>query len=457
MEKRESFSSKVGIVLATAGSAVGLGNLWAFPYRAGQNGGGTFVLIYIICVIAIGVPAMISEFIIGKNSNATGAINAFGEIEEKNNQKKSWFKLGGIVGIISSFLILSFYAVIAGWAVDYFLKGIFGGYGSFDSTTSAQYFETLIMSIPRGTIYQIIIMAATIFVVSMGVKEGIEKISKIMMPLLFLILLILVGYGFVTGAFLESVKYLFKPTLNLGEGNNIAKVAISAMGQAFMSLSLGLTCIITYGSYVDKNDDVVKISKQVAIADTMVALLAGLAIFPIVFANGLEAGQGPGLVFISLPIAFANMPLGSIIGAMFFLLIIIAALTSSISLLENNVAILVGTGKLTRGKATIIAGAIISVVGFFTQYGVGFSLPILNFTGQTTFLDQLDKLTIIYLIPISAFICVLFVGYRANYKLIEAEFKNKKFAKYFYTYLRYVVPIFITVIFVSELFNNIFA
>lgn len=446
--KKENFGGRLGIIAATAGSAVGLGNLWGFPYRAGVNGGGTFVLLYILFAIALGFPVMLCEFIIGKNSNNKSVLKAFTEVKSKDNMDNSKFNISSYFAVATSFLILSFYGMIAGWSIDYLVKSINGGFGKFDVEYSSNYFEALTVSIPRSVGYHILFMVITIIVVSLGVKKGIEKISKIMMPMLIVIILILVGYGATTNGFNEAVSFLFKPSVMPSDGVQFGKVAVNAMGQAFFSLSLGSAAIMTYATYVDKKEDIVSISKQVIIADTMVALLAGLAIFPFVFSAGMKVAEGPGLIFVVLPVAFASMGYGDIIGVIFFLLVALAGFTSAISLLENISAPIVY--KLnSRVKGVAIAGALVTIVGMGSQACFSFSVPFLEFIADNQ-LDQFDKLTA-YLMPLVSFFVVIFIGYRADVDVIKSEFKNEKLAKMFLWYVRYVAPILIVTVFVSSI------
>lgn len=443
MEK-DNFKSKIGVVAATAGSAVGLGNLWAFSYKAGTNGGGTFVLIYLFAVLFVGVPVMLTEFVIGRE----GKSGPVGSIENITGNKKSPFVLGGYSGVLSTFLILSFYGVIAGWAINYLVHTLIHGFSEFAVIDASDFFTKTTSNLPVGIFYQSLFMLITAFIVVLGVQKGIERMSKIMMPMLFAIIILLALYCITLPGFSEAVSFLFVPS-PLPEGTSIYSVATSALGQAFFSLSLGMGAIITYGKAVSDDMDINTITLQVVICDTLVALLAGLAIFPIIFSTpGLGVTAGPGLAFMALPVAFASMPAGYIIGNAFFLLLIIAALTSSISLLESSATLVLEKTTLGRKTATIISAVAITAFGFLSQLGLGFSSKLLAFTGEVDFLDQLDKLTTIYLIPFGALMLVILVGYRMDPNVVRKQINNEKIANIFIPYVKYVAPVLVCAILV---------
>ncbi len=446
--ENEKFGSKIGIIAATAGSAVGLGNLWGFSYKAGTNGGGFFVLIYLLFVVSLGVPLMLSEFMIGKNGKSD-AITSFENLDKKG----SFFTSAGFTGILASFLVLTFYGVLAGWSLIYFIEGITTGFSAYTSEASETIFNETIMSAKLTVTAQLGFMALVIGVLLGGVQSGIEKMSKILMPMLFVIIIGLALYGLTLPGSKDAYAFFFKPTFE-GVEAGVFEIATAAMAQAFFSLSLGMAVIITYGSYVDSKLDIVSITKQVAVADTAVALLAGLAIFPIVFSAGIDPSGGPGLMFISLPIGFGSMAGGRFIGIVFFLLVVIAALTSAISLLENTVSLLKNRFGMDRVKATILSGVVASIIGLGANYTFGFGLPFLNWTGSTDFLDQLDLLTMNLLIPLSALLVTLFVGYRLKFEYILKEFGNNETnAKNFLTYVKVVMPILIGVVLLSSILS----
>ncbi len=446
-QSNDKFKSRLGIVAATAGSAVGLGNLWGFSYKAGTNGGGNFVLLYLFSVLFIGIPVMLTEFIIGRE----GRGGPVGSIENIAGSKKSPYVIGGYFGALCTFLILSFYCVIAGWSMSYLLNGLTQGFSQFASIDSSVYFTTITEKLGLQVFFQGLFVVISVVVVTFGIQNGIEKLSKIMMPLLFAIIILLVGYNLTLPGFQESLDFLFKPTA-FPEGESIFTVFPAALGQAFFSLSLGMGAIITYARAVDKDENINVITAQVAFCDTAVALLAGLAIFPIIFSAGLSPNAGPGLAFVALPVGFAQMPFGYLFGNLFFLLLIVAALTSSISMLENTCTVVLEKVKIERKLATILVGVAVFLFGLLSQAGIGYSSQFLeSITGATTFLDQLDAFTMKYLIPMGALAFSLLVGYRMKPEVIKKQINNDLISKIFIPYVRYVVPVIIAIIFVSGL------
>lgn len=440
---KDNFKSKLGIIAATAGSAVGLGNLWGFPYKAGENGGGTFVLIYLLCVVFVGMPVMLSEFIIGR----AGQGGPIGSVTKLDGEK-SKFLSASYLGTLTSFFILSFYCVIAGWALNYFCTYLAPGFSVFADGNSGEIFGATISDFSTSTFYQIAFMLMTLGVVILGIKNGIEKLTKIMMPVLFGIILLMVFYNFTLSGFGEAVNFLFIPKPP-ADGSSIFSIAIAALGQAFFSLSIGMGAVITYAQYVDKKEDLSKITFSVVIADTLVAILAGLAIFPIIFSTpGLEPSEGAGLAFVSLTAGFSNMPFGHIIGVIFFALLVIAALTSSVSLLENIVVAVMEKGKLNRKTATFLAAGAATFVGLFCQIGANFQFPLLNFAANSTLIDQLDAFTMQWTIPIGAFIFSIFTGYRLKPEIVREQINNDKIANIFIPYVKVVIPVAIACIFI---------
>ncbi len=440
----DNFKSKLGIVAATAGSAVGLGNLWGFSYKAGTNGGGNFVLMYLFSVIFIGLPVMLAEFVIGRE----GKGGPVGSIENITKSKKSPYLLGGYFGALSTFLILSFYSVIAGWSIGYLLEGLTKGFKGFATIDAVAHFDELTGNLGLQIGYQGIFILLTVIIFMFGIQNGIEKLSKIMMPMLLGILILLVANSLTMSGLKDALTFLFKPSA-LPENTTFFKVFASALGQAFFSLSLGMGAVITYARAVDQKEDINVITLQVAICDTLVALLAGIAIFPIIFTYGMDPSSGPGLAFMSLPVAFSVMPLGYIFGNLFFLLLIVAALTSSIAMLENTLTIVLEKTKLSRKVASIILGVIVLLFGTLSQPAIDYSAKILNFTGGKGLLDQLDKVTMLYLIPLGALIFILLVGYKMDTEVIKSQINNDKISKIFIPYVKYVAPILVGLIFVA--------
>ncbi len=441
---KDNFTSKLGIVAATAGSAIGLGNLWGFPYKAGTNGGGTFVIIYILCALFIGLPVMLAEFVVGRE----GRGGPVGAVENLTNSKKSPFVLGGYMAVLTSFLVLSFYSVIAGWAIHYLVTGLTNGFSGVANIDTAKYFEVSSNNLGMQLVYQDIFIFLTATIVIFGIKNGIERLSKIMMPLLFIIILILVGYNMTLPGFKDSLSFLFAPK-SIPADKTFFEILTSALGQAFFSLSLGMGAIITYARAVSDDMNINTISIQVIVCDLIVALLAGLATFPIIFSYGMSTGGGVGLAFIALPVGFKSMPFGYVFGNLFFFLLIIAALTSSISLLENSLTFIIEKMKFNRKMATIVLSALLMAFATLSQLGFNYSSSLLSFTGGETFLDQLDKLTMNYFIPIVALITTLLVGYRLDESIVRKQINNDKISNIFIPYVKYVVPVLIGIVLLS--------
>lgn len=358
---RSGFSSRIGFVAAAAGSAVGLGNIWKFPYETGENGGAAFLLIYLICIFLIGFPLMVGEIAVGRNTQA----NPFGAYRKLGGKGWGWV---GLWGILCGVMILSFYNVVAGWAFSYFIQTSFGGL--LAKSDFSGYFGNFIGNVGiELVIFSFLFMVVTAFIVARGVQDGIEAASKILMPLLFIILIGLIIYALTLDGAGKGVSFYLIP--------DFSKITLgtvySATGQAFFSLSLGMGALITYGSYISKKENIVSAAGIVTIADSMVAFLAGLLIFPLVFSQGMEPGAGPGLVFVSLPGIFQSMgpTLGRVIGGGFFLLLCVAALTSTVSLLEVPVAYLVDEKKMPRRNAVVIMAVIIFALGVPSMYSQG--------------------------------------------------------------------------------------
>lgn len=343
------WSSRTAFVLAATGSAVGLGNIWRFPYMTSDNGGGAFVLVYLACIAAVGLPILFAEILIGRQGRMS-PINSLGKVADENKASHAWKGIGWL-GIVAGFVILSFYSVVAGWTLHYswlYLKQLFGGAAITDPGAT---FTALLSNPVELTAWHAVFMVLTLGVVAMGVEKGLERAVKFLMPALLILLLVLVGYGATTGHLGQAASFLFKPDFSEVTGG----VFLQAMGQAFFSLSLGMCAMMTYGAYLPNGISIPRIGGMVVLADTGVALLAGLAIFPIVIAFGLDpAGGGPGLIFTSLPLAFNAMSFGIVYGLMFFGLLSMAAWTSSISLLEPATAFLVEKTEMSRKLAAVL-------------------------------------------------------------------------------------------------------
>lgn len=407
------WSSRFAYILAATGSAVGLGNIWKFPYIAGENGGGAFVIVYLACVVAIGIPIMIAETMMGRRGRQS-PINTLETLSTEANANTNWHFLGWM-GVIAGMLILSYYSVIAGWANAYVFKAIFGGF-SADAVEVKASFDELIASPVQLVFWHTLFMVATMSVVMRGVKGGLEKAVQLLMPALLFLLILLVAYAMTTGeAYFKGLSFLFSPDFSEIDSDAV----LTAMGHAFFTLGLGMGAIMVYGSYLPSGVSIAKTSLYIAGADTIVALMAGIAIFPLVFANGLEPGSGPGLIFQTLPIAFGNMTGGWLFGILFFVLLVLAALTSSISLIEPVVAWLVENRGFTRVKASVISGA--------TTWALGVSVALSfnvwsDFTifGKTIF-NFLDYLTANLMLPIGGFCIAVFAAWIMQQKHVKDE------------------------------------
>jgi len=400
MQQRENWGSKVGFILAAAGSAVGLGNIWKFPYIAGENGGAAFIFIYLICIAIIGLPVLIAEVLLGRTTqrNPVGAFR-------KLSNSKIWVSVGGL-GVIAGFVILSFYGVVAGWSFGYIIESIKGTFFEFSKVgDSGAYFTSLTSNITWIVGYLAIFMSLTMLIVYFGVQKGIERASKIMMPLLIVILLILMIRGLTMEGAGKGIDFLLKP-----DWSHITPGAVLiALGHAFFTLSLGMGAMMTYGSYMSKKDNIPSAAVQIVFLDTLVALIAGIAIFTAVFATGQSPDVGPGLIFHTLPVVFTKMSGGYVFSILFFILLTIAALTSAISLLEVVIAYFVDERGWKRHNAVIVFGIVTFLVGIPSALSFnvmsGFKIFGLNF------FDFVDFLASNVLLPLGGLLISIFVAY----------------------------------------------
>lgn len=414
---RDQFQSKLGFIFAAAGSAVGLGNIWRFPYLAGKNGGGAFVLFYLICVIVLGFGLMLAEFVIGRNTQLS-SVDAFKKLDKR-------FTFVGALGVLAAFVIMGYYPVVGGWSVAYIFKSILGQF-STDSAVMGEVFGALATGISQPILWTAVYLIANIVIVAKGISGGIEKASLVMMPTLFVLLVILVIRSLTLPNAIEGLKYLFVPDFSKLTGD----VMLAALGQAFFSLSLGMGCMITYSSYLSKKENLVQNAIVVPAMDTSVALLAGMVIIPATVSFGFDLGQGPGLVFVTVPAIFATMGpvLGRIFGIIFFLLLTLAALTSSLSLLEVVVSYLIDNRGWERKKA--VAGS--SIVLFIICIAASLSMGVWSgFTimGMNIF-DFLDWFANNLLLPIGGIFITLFVGWFMGKDKVKAEVTNDGTVKF---------------------------
>lgn len=438
------WSSRWVFILAATGSAVGLGNIWRFPYVTGENGGGAFVLVYLLCVALIGIPIMMAEILLGRRGRQS-PINTMRTLAIEEKQSSHWSLLGWM-GVIAGFLILSFYSVVAGWTIFYIIQNAGTGFDGLSAEDISALFDSLLASPQTLLLLHTAFMFLTALVVSLGVKSGLERAVKFLMPSLFILLLIMVGYAISTEGFSDGLRYMFEPDFSKLSGSSI----LAAMGQAFFSLSLGMGAIMVYGSYLPSNASIVNTSITIAFADTCVAILAGLAIFPLVFTYGLEPSSGAGLIFVTLPVAFSQMPLGQILGTAFFVLLMFAAWTSSISLLEPAVAWLSENQNMTRVKASIVAGVIAWVLGLGSV--LSFNLwEDYTFYGMTYF-DVMDKFTSNILLPLGGLLIAIFAGWLMRRQSSQQEIATSGFFYAVWKFLvRVVAPLGVSLVFLNAI------
>lgn len=443
-DERGSFTTKFGVIAAVAGSAIGLGNIWRFPYVAGENGGAAFLFIYLIIIIGIGIPVMTSEFIIGRSAqkNPYGAFKLLAP-------GKPWFLIG-LMGIAAAFMILAFYTTVAGWTLEYFYQTLTGNLTGKSEGELTMMFETFQKGSFRPFLWFIVFMGLTAMIILSGVQKGIERYTTLLMPILFVLLILLCLRSITLEGAGEGLRFLFHPDFS----KITSKVILEALGQAFFSLSIGMGTLITYGSYIRKSDNLATSSLLVVIADTLVAILAGIAIFPAVFALGGSPASGTGLVFVVLPGIFQKMPMGEIFAFVFFLLLSVAALTSTISILEVIVAYMVEELKLTRRKATIAATLSVSVLGLVTVASLG-SLGNFTIMGKNVF-GILEYLTSNIMLPVGGFFIVIFIGWFFSPKLTKKELTNDGELKagylpVFMFIVKFVAPVAIAAVFLYSL------
>ncbi len=448
MENRGNFGSKLGVILATAGSAVGLGNVWRFPYMTGQNGGAAFILIYLLCIILLGLPGMMSEFIIGRHS-ASNAARAYTTL----GGHKAWGVVG-FVGVITSMIILGFYAVVAGWCMQYLFASIMGGVHG-DPEYVKSYFQSFAADPVKPALWTVAFILLTHLVVVRGVRNGIEKASKILMPLLFVLLVIIVIASCSLPGAMKGVEFLLNPDFSKVDEN----VLLEALGQAFFSLSLGTACLCTYASYFTRQTNLLKSATQIATIDTIIAVLAGLMIFPAAFSVGVNPDSGPSLIFITLPNvfqqAFGNMPVaGYAVSVLFYALLVLAALTSTISMHEIGTAFFYEEGKMSRAKGAWIETVACCAIGIVCSLSQG-AIEGLGFFGKD-FLSNCDNFTSQLLMPIGSLVTCLFLGWYVPKKVVKDEFTNwgtvsGALFPVFLFMIRFVSPICIFLIFLHQM------
>ena len=442
LKSHGAWIGKWTFILAATGSAVGLGNIWGFPYKAGTNGGGAFVLIYLGCILIIGLPIMISEILIGRKAG-NSPINAMKKVALESKKSSIW-QVVGWSGIFAGILILSFYSVIAGICLNY----IFISATSSGAISSPEQFSIVIASPANLIMWHTIFMVMTALIVSAGIKDGIGRMVKILMPMLGFLMIFMVIYSMINGDFTKALSFLFAPDFSGVTSDTL----LQAMGQAFFSLSLGMGSIMAYGAYMPKDQKVVGSSFTVASLDTLIAMLAGLAIFPIIFAFNLEPNSGPGLVFVSMLTAFNQMQFGEFIGPLFFILLSVAALSSSISLLEPGVAYLSEERILSRKRSAAIISFFIWVLGIGSAMSFNAWSDVEIVLGKN-FLDSMDFIANQIFLPLGGMLIAIFVGWFMKESLIKDEIGNINIILYLMWrfFVKFVAPLCVGYIFYSYL------
>ncbi|MEC9484055.1 MAG: sodium-dependent transporter [Halomonas sp.] len=445
------WSSRLAFILAAVGSSVGLGNIWKFPYMTGESGGGAFVLIYLLCIFLVGIPILMSEWLLGRIGQRN-PISTMSVITTRLRRSPAWVLIG-VFGILGAYLILSFYSVIGGWALAYIQLGAVNTFAGLESEAIGTLFSDLLADPMRLLLWHSLFMLLTIGVVLGGVTGGLERATKTLMPTLVLLLLILVGYAATSGAFAEGVAYLFTPDFSKLSQDGV----LAALGHAFFTLSLGMGIMIAYGSYLPREVNIGRSAIIVVLMDTIIALMAGMAIFPVVFANDLSPGSGPGLIFQTLPLAFGHMPGGWLFGLLFFVLLVFAAWTSAISLLEPIVEWLEEKTPLSRVGATLVAGAATWALGLATVLSFNLWSDVTplgvfaKFEGMTLF-DLLDYFTSKLILPLTGLAAVIFVGWRMSREELQDNLAmgDGAFGVWRFT-ARYIAPLGVIAVFVASL------
>ncbi len=432
-QQHKGWNSRWTFVMAATGSAVGLGNIWKFPYIAGENGGGAFVLMYLLCIALIGLPILIAEIILGR-AGRSNPINAMIKHARASDVTKAW-GLVGVIGVVAGLMIMSFYSVVAGWVLNYIFESVQGTFVGKDAAAIGAYFETTLLGNKNLQLsWHSVFTLLTVAVVAAGINRGLGNAVRILMPILFILLLVLLGYSYQYGDFSAGFNFLFNPDFS----KLTADALLIAMGHAFFTLSLGMGAIMVYGSYMPENASIPRTAATVAFLDTLIALVAGMAIFPLVFANGIEPDSGPGLMFISLPIAFANMPGGVIFGSLFFVLVGIAAWSSSISLIEPAVAWICENSPLPRPAAAGIIGVIVWCGG-----------TACIFIGGV--FDAMDYIASNILLPLGGLAMAVFATWIMKRKIAKIQLKELSYNQFnlWYATTRVFAPIGVIIVFLN--------
>ncbi len=443
MGEKVKFATKLGVIASTVGSAVGLGNIWRFPYETGMNGGAAFLIVYILCVLILGIPVMCAEFSLGRYTKKD-SVGAF----LKMAPHSPWRYIG-YLGVIATTLILGYYVVISGWTLEYLFQAITGKLSSLSAEEIRTEQSTFIQNDFRPLLWVFIFLIINYAIITKGVQKGIEKMSNILMPLLFIILLAFCVRSFFLPGCSEGLAFFFNPDFS----KITPQVIIRAMGQAFFSLSLGMGVLITYSSYFNTQTRLVKTAGTVALLDTTVAILAGIIIFPAVFSYGVSPTAGPELVFVTLPNIFNQLPAPALWSALFFTLIIVAALTSTVSLFEVGIAFLIDYRHMSRKRASLLIMSIVALLSVLCSLSQGTWSNIL--ICEKNFFDACDYLSAIILLPLSGLLISIFAGWKLNPDILRRELIHNPSQEYLFRALhfciKYLAPIIIIIIFLSQL------
>lgn len=445
---REGFSSGIAVFFAALGSAVGLGNIWKFPYLIGMNGGGAFLLIYFLCILFVGMPIMIGEFYIGRRTRK----NAVGAFESLKVSK--WWRYIGVMGIFSVFLIVFFYSCVAGWVYSYVFKAAIGSLNGITPSVSEKLFQSTIIGPYPPIMWQIIVMIVVSSILIAGVKNGIEKITKTLMPVLFILIIICDIRALTLSGAVDGLKFLFKVDFTALTKQGI----LMGLGLAFFKLSVGMGTMITYGSYFTEDNNLIGTSLKVALSDTLVSILAGIAIFPAAFSFGMKPGAGPGLLFMTMPLVFSKLPFGSILLIAFFLLASIAATTAMISMVEVPVAYFIEERKMKRRNAVMLTSGIVVIVGLLATLSADKASVLggIKIFGKS-FFDMFDYISSNILMPLGGLLIAIFVGYFVKKDDLKYELsnhgvlRNEGVINIFYFIIRYITPLLLIVVFLNSI------
>ncbi len=441
---QQQWSTRISFVLAAAGAAVGLGNIWKFPYIAGENGGGAFILVYLACIALLGVPMLMAEVLIGRRGQQN-PVNAMAALAQEAGARPVWKNVGRL-GVLTGFLLLSFYVVVAGWALAYIPLTATGTFTAMPPAQIGQMFDGHLQQPLSLVGWSSLVLLLTLGIVGRGVRQGLEKAANLLMPLLFLFLIILVGYASTTGHFGDAIDFMFEPDFDKLTASGI----LIALGHAFFTLSIGGGAMMIYGSYLSPQVSIARTSILVAVLDTAAALLAGLAIFPIVFAYGLEPGGGPGLIFVTLPIAFGQMPFGTLFGTLFFVMLSVAALTSAFSLIEPAIAWLTEKRGMSRLQASVLGGSGIWLLSLGTVFS--FNIGADWTLAGKTFFEALDYLISGWMLPLGGLLMALFTAWVMKPETTALELGGDSAGyRLWLLLIRFLVPVVILVIFLQAI------